>query len=70
MPIKVQDGYLRMPVEDFPEDPPGTAVYYATPRVRVPDVAGMDYKKAEREMRKAGSQRYSRPAIAPPPAST
>jgi len=43
-----------MPVEDFPEDPPGTAVYYATPRVRVPDVAGMDYKKAEREMRKAG----------------
>ena len=43
-----------MPVEDFPEDPSGTAVYYATPRVRVPDVAGMDYKKAAREMLKAG----------------
>ncbi len=43
-----------VPVEDFPEDPPGTSVYYATPRAEVPDVAGLDYKKAQKELLQAG----------------
>jgi len=43
-----------LPVEDFPEDPPGTAVYYATPRVEVPDVTGLDYDRAQREILQAG----------------
>jgi membrane peptidoglycan carboxypeptidase len=43
-----------LPVEDFPEDPPGTSIYYATPRVEVPDVTGMDYEEAQREMLQAG----------------
>jgi len=48
---QVLDG---VPVEDFPEDPPGTSVYYATPRVEVPDVTGLDYKKAQKELLQAG----------------
>jgi membrane carboxypeptidase/penicillin-binding protein len=43
-----------LPVEDFPEDPPGTDVYYATPRVEVPDVTGLDYQQAQREILQAG----------------
>ncbi|OFW53277.1 MAG: hypothetical protein A2146_07565 [Actinobacteria bacterium RBG_16_67_10] len=44
----------NLPVEDFPEDPPGTSVYYATPRVTIPEVAGLDYELAQRLLLQAG----------------
>jgi len=44
----------NLPVEDFPEDPPGTSVYYATPRVTIPEVAGLDYERAQRLLLQAG----------------
>ncbi|OFW67135.1 MAG: hypothetical protein A2Z12_03645 [Actinobacteria bacterium RBG_16_68_21] len=43
-----------LPVEDFAADPPGTSVYYATPRVEVPDLTGMDSRHAQHELLQAG----------------
>ena len=43
-----------LPVEDFAEDPPGTSAYYATPRVEIPDVVGMDLEEAQEEIYKSG----------------
>lgn len=43
-----------LPVESFPADPPGTGVYYQTPRVEIPDVAGMEFEDAQEAMFKAG----------------
>jgi penicillin-binding protein 1A len=48
------DVLRELPVENFPEDPPGTGVYYATPRVEIPDVLGMDLEDAEEEILQAG----------------
>ncbi len=45
-----------MAVEDFPTDPIGTGVYYATPRVAMPDVTGMDQSEAIEEVLQAGLQ--------------
>jgi len=43
-----------LPVQDFPPDPPGTDLYYQTPRVEVPDVIGDDWEDAEEELLEAG----------------
>ncbi|MEK7251929.1 MAG: transglycosylase domain-containing protein [Actinomycetota bacterium] len=43
-----------MPVEDFPPDPAGTNLYYATPRVEMPDVIGLDFENAIEELLQAG----------------
>jgi penicillin-binding protein 1A len=43
-----------LPVEDFPADPEGTAVYYQTPRVEVPDIIGMEFEEAQDAILKAG----------------
>jgi penicillin-binding protein 1A len=43
-----------LPVEDFPEDPPGTGAYYATPRIGVPDVIGMELEEAEQAIYDSG----------------
>ena len=43
-----------MPVEDFPPDPAGTDVYYATPRISMPDVIGLDFEDATEELLHAG----------------
>ncbi|HSM01178.1 MAG TPA: transglycosylase domain-containing protein, partial [Acidimicrobiia bacterium] len=43
-----------LPVEDFPDDPPGTSAYYATPRVAMPDVLGMELDDAEEAIFDAG----------------
>ncbi len=43
-----------LPVQDFPDDPEGTAVFYQTPRVRVPDVIGWEYEDAEEELLEEG----------------
>ena len=43
-----------LPVEDFAPDPPGIGVYYQTPRVEVPDVAGLTFEEAQDAMFKAG----------------
>lgn len=43
-----------LPVENWPDDPPGTNVYYATPRIPMPDVIGMDYEEATEELLQAG----------------
>lgn len=50
MQIVVRD----LPVEDWPDDPPGTSVYYSTPRIEMPDVIGMDFEEATEELLKAG----------------
>ncbi|MDX1690830.1 MAG: transglycosylase domain-containing protein [Acidimicrobiia bacterium] len=39
-----------LPVQDFPPDPSGTGVYYATPRVDIPDVTGTDFEEAQEEL--------------------
>jgi penicillin-binding protein 1A len=41
-------------VEDFPPDPPGTSVYYATPRVPMPDVIGENFRDATKDLLQAG----------------
>jgi membrane peptidoglycan carboxypeptidase len=43
-----------LPVQDFPPDPDGTALYYQTPREEIPDLIGEDIEDAEDELRKAG----------------
>lgn len=44
----------NLPVEDFPEDPPGTSVYYATPRIAVPDVTGLTTEEAQQALLQSG----------------
>ncbi|MBU1225979.1 MAG: transglycosylase domain-containing protein [Actinobacteria bacterium] len=43
-----------LPIQDFAPDPDGIGVYYQTPRVRIPDVIGMDIEDAEEELLQAG----------------
>ncbi|MEX2323276.1 MAG: transglycosylase domain-containing protein [Acidimicrobiia bacterium] len=43
-----------LPVEDFPENPEGTAAYYRTMRVAIPDVEDMDLDEATEELYDAG----------------
>jgi len=43
-----------LPEENFLEDPAGTGAYYATPRVAIPDVLGMELEEAQDEIYKAG----------------
>jgi len=45
-----------LPVEDFPEDPDGTGVYYQTPRVAIPDVRGLSLEEAQEAVLKSGFQ--------------
>jgi membrane peptidoglycan carboxypeptidase len=45
---------VGLPVQDFPPDPEGTAIYYQTPREEIPDLIGEDIEDAEDELRKAG----------------
>lgn len=44
----------NLPVEDFPENPEGTAAYYRTMRVEVPDIEDMDLEEATEELYNAG----------------
>jgi len=43
-----------LPFEDFPSDPPGTGMYYQTPRAEIPDVTGLGFEEAQEVMFKAG----------------
>ncbi|MBI5156521.1 MAG: transglycosylase domain-containing protein [Acidimicrobiia bacterium] len=43
-----------MPVEDFPANPSGFETYYATPRVEMPDVIGLDFDDAVEDLLKVG----------------
>jgi penicillin-binding protein 1A len=43
-----------VPVENFPEDPPGIDVYYTLPRVAIPDVIGLNIDRARDEILAAG----------------
>jgi membrane peptidoglycan carboxypeptidase len=43
-----------LPIEDFPENPEGTAAYYRTMRVAIPDVEDMDLEDATDELYNAG----------------
>jgi penicillin-binding protein 1A len=43
-----------LPVEEFPENPEGTSVYYQTPRVELPDVVGLDSREAGRLLLHSG----------------
>jgi penicillin-binding protein 1A len=44
----------NLPIEDFPENPEGTAAYYRTMRMAVPDVEDMDLEEATEELYNAG----------------
>jgi serine/threonine-protein kinase len=44
----------NLPIEDFPENPEGTAAYYRTMRIAVPDVEDMDLEEATEELYNAG----------------
>jgi membrane peptidoglycan carboxypeptidase len=43
-----------LPVENFPEDPAGIAVYYTLPRVTIPDVVGLHINEARKQLLEAG----------------
>jgi membrane peptidoglycan carboxypeptidase len=43
-----------LPIQDFPEDPPGTGAYRATPEAEVPDVFGLNEKEARSAIYQAG----------------
>ena len=43
-----------IPVEDFPANPSGFETYYATPRVEMPDVIGLDFDDAVEDLLKVG----------------
>ena len=43
-----------LPVEDFPEEPEGTSTYFRVPKTDVPDVSGLNQRKAEKAVFQAG----------------
>jgi membrane peptidoglycan carboxypeptidase len=43
-----------MPVEDFPEEPEGTSTFFRVPRTNVPSVLGLNKRRAEDKIFKAG----------------
>ncbi len=50
-----------LPIEDFPDEPPGIDVYYQTPRVEIPDVADLTFEEAQEALFKAGFDVEAKP---------